>query len=173
VEDLAGVVERRQHADRPLGIARRPGEVDRTPLLTYEAFSKSIARERLAALCRLGLLTKDRRDELTGTLQGSFDGAHTCAGQNRSALPLEDWSDLAAPAPNGYLRAVQALKKPYYNKNSFPLLDGQSDLVPDQIEWALARIPVVKHLKLYNDGAGMFEPKSKIEKFVPDPELNK
>jgi hypothetical protein len=42
--------------DRPLGIAKRPGEVDRTPLVTYEAFSATVAEQRLAALGRWGLL---------------------------------------------------------------------------------------------------------------------
>jgi len=34
--------------DRPLGIFKEPGEVDRTPLVSYEAFSRQIAAKRLA-----------------------------------------------------------------------------------------------------------------------------
>ena len=34
--------------DRPLGVAKQRGEVDRTPLLSYDAFSRSIAARRLA-----------------------------------------------------------------------------------------------------------------------------
>jgi hypothetical protein len=36
--------------DRPLGIFKRPGEPDRTPLLSYEAFSASIVERRLGLL---------------------------------------------------------------------------------------------------------------------------
>jgi hypothetical protein len=36
--------------DRPLGLFKRPGEPDSTPLLSYEAFSRSIAERRLAFL---------------------------------------------------------------------------------------------------------------------------
>jgi hypothetical protein len=34
--------------DRPLGACKEPGEVDRTPLVSYEAFSRQIAARRLA-----------------------------------------------------------------------------------------------------------------------------
>jgi hypothetical protein len=36
--------------DRPLGIGKAPGEPDRTPLLSYEAFSRSVAERRLRSL---------------------------------------------------------------------------------------------------------------------------
>ncbi|HTM52670.1 MAG TPA: hypothetical protein VL175_01505 [Pirellulales bacterium] len=42
--------------DRPLGSAKEPGEVDRTPLLSYEAVSPSIMAGRLALLRRAGWL---------------------------------------------------------------------------------------------------------------------
>ena len=47
--------------DRPLGIFKHPAEVDRTPLLTYEAFSRQKARSRLVDLRRWGLISSDRR----------------------------------------------------------------------------------------------------------------
>ena len=47
--------------DRPLGIFKHPTEVDRTPLLTYEAFSWQKARHRLDDLCRWGLISRDGR----------------------------------------------------------------------------------------------------------------
>lgn len=43
--------------DRPLGIAKAPGEPDQTPLLSYEAFSTTIAERRLAYLAELSLIT--------------------------------------------------------------------------------------------------------------------
>jgi hypothetical protein len=36
--------------DRPLGVFKAPGEPDQTPILSYEAFSRSIAERRLKAL---------------------------------------------------------------------------------------------------------------------------
>jgi hypothetical protein len=47
--------------DRPLGIFKHPSEVDRTPLLTYEAFSSHKARSRLDELCRWGLISSGER----------------------------------------------------------------------------------------------------------------
>lgn len=42
--------------DRPVGSAKEPGEVDRTPLLSYEAVSPSIIAGRLALVRRAGWL---------------------------------------------------------------------------------------------------------------------
>ncbi len=42
--------------DRPFGVFKVPGEVDRTPLFAYEAFSRSIARHRLRQWHDLGFL---------------------------------------------------------------------------------------------------------------------
>jgi hypothetical protein len=42
--------------DRPLGVHKEVGEPDQTPLLSYEAFSRSIAHNRLEQLGRLLLL---------------------------------------------------------------------------------------------------------------------
>jgi hypothetical protein len=39
------------YLDRPLGVFKEPAEVDRTPLLSYEAFSLTIAEARLQKLC--------------------------------------------------------------------------------------------------------------------------
>jgi hypothetical protein len=48
--------------DRPLGGFKNPGEPDQTPLLSYEAFSLSVAEERLHFLAqRSGLLAPDER----------------------------------------------------------------------------------------------------------------
>lgn len=86
--------------DRPLGIAKGPAEIDRTPLLTYEAFSRGIARERLAALCRWGLLSEARRDHLTSQLDtlaiGGFTGHHGRLPARPGSPCLED-ANLAAP----------------------------------------------------------------------------
>jgi hypothetical protein len=54
-DDLAEAEEFRElgmavFLDRPLGVMKAPGEPDQTPLLTYEAFSRLIARGRLRQL---------------------------------------------------------------------------------------------------------------------------
>jgi hypothetical protein len=44
------------YLDRPLGIFKETGEVDRTLLLSYEAFSRKTADNRLKEFLRLGLI---------------------------------------------------------------------------------------------------------------------
>jgi hypothetical protein len=96
--------------DRPLGIAKRPGEIDRTPLLTYEAFSRDIARQRIAALFQGKLIREGRRDELIEKLKALPSGGYTGHHGRRRARPgtpcLED-ANLAAPDVT-YLRTTRA-----------------------------------------------------------------
>ena len=47
-----------QFLDRPLGVTKQPGEVDRTPLVSCEAFSRSIARRRLGEMQTSGWLSQ-------------------------------------------------------------------------------------------------------------------
>jgi hypothetical protein len=56
--------------DRPLGMFKAPGEVDRTPLLSYEAFSRSIAKRRLAQLKSWGWLPSDLHEQRVAALDG-------------------------------------------------------------------------------------------------------
>lgn len=51
--------------DRPLGAAKSPGEIDRTPLLSYVAYSPTIAVRRLAELHAQGWLDAEQRRALT------------------------------------------------------------------------------------------------------------
>jgi len=55
--------------DRPLGIFKRPGEADRTPLLSYEAFSRRIAERRLGLLRDWGAISSDRHEDLVKRLR--------------------------------------------------------------------------------------------------------
>ena len=48
--------------DRPLGAAKRDGEIDRTPLLSYEACSARMIKSRLAELRDAGLLDRQLPD---------------------------------------------------------------------------------------------------------------
>jgi hypothetical protein len=57
-----------QFLDRPLGVLKEPGEVDRTPLLSYEAFSRSIARRRMKELAIARWIDDGRRDSLLAAI---------------------------------------------------------------------------------------------------------
>jgi hypothetical protein len=46
--------------DRPLGVTKRPGEPDCTPLLSYEAFSRRLAQRRMSELVELDFLQSVR-----------------------------------------------------------------------------------------------------------------
>jgi hypothetical protein len=64
--DLTNAAELRelgiaQFLDRPLGVFKQPGEVDRTMLLSYEAFSRSMAKRRLTQLKSAGWISQDQR----------------------------------------------------------------------------------------------------------------
>jgi hypothetical protein len=57
------------YLDRPLGIFKRPGEPDRTPLLSYVAFSRTLAARRLRELQELGAIGTDRCGTLAERLK--------------------------------------------------------------------------------------------------------
>jgi hypothetical protein len=50
--------------DRPLGWFKRADEPDRTPLLSYESFSRRIAADRLGAIREWGLVSSGRTEQL-------------------------------------------------------------------------------------------------------------
>ena len=54
--------------DRPLGVSKQPGEVDRTPLLAYEAFSRSVVKRRLAQLKSAGWISQELRERYSADL---------------------------------------------------------------------------------------------------------
>lgn len=59
------------YLDRPLGFHKAAGETDRTPLLSYVAFSQELAIDRLKQLRRLGLIDNDTfRDHLIAHVRG-------------------------------------------------------------------------------------------------------
>jgi hypothetical protein len=55
--------------DRPLGVFHRPGEPDQTPLLSYEAFSRSVAQRRLQELADWGLVAPEELTAYRDSLQ--------------------------------------------------------------------------------------------------------
>jgi hypothetical protein len=74
IGDLASPAELRElgmavYLDRPLGACKQSGEVDRTPLVSYEAFSRAIAGRRLAELDRAGLLPAGQFEHFSDCLE--------------------------------------------------------------------------------------------------------
>ncbi len=82
------------YLDRPLGVWKPPGDVDRTPLLSYEAFSARIARSRLDALLQKGMIPSSEHQQLAGRLEGlpvSGVGVRDLPGHARpGVVALED-----------------------------------------------------------------------------------
>jgi hypothetical protein len=73
--------------DRPLSLGKAPGEIDRTPLLAYEAYSRIIAQRRLQTLRRLA-------DEVAELLSRGQTGAGILEPQARY---FETLKQLAVP----------------------------------------------------------------------------
>ncbi|MEX2112377.1 MAG: hypothetical protein WD845_04285, partial [Pirellulales bacterium] len=48
--------------DRPLGVLKQPGEVDRTPLVSHTAVSRTVVKRRLAELLASGWITAAQRE---------------------------------------------------------------------------------------------------------------
>jgi hypothetical protein len=84
--------------DRPLGVLKEPGEVDRTPLLAYEAFSRSIAKRRLRDLAAAGWMDEKRRDALIAAVDKLVV----------SAVPLRDLSVVERPGVVSIADAAKA-----------------------------------------------------------------
>jgi hypothetical protein len=81
--------------DRPLGWFKRIDEPDRTPLLSYESFSRRIAADRVRALRRWGLINRDRTEQLIDRVRNqlSINAVPVAAflGHSRgSVVALED-----------------------------------------------------------------------------------
>jgi hypothetical protein len=103
--DLADDAELRElgtatYLDRPLGAAKPPGEVDRTPLLTYEAFSRTIAKGRLRDWQKSGMLDATRCEELTRRVDEMALPGYSVAAAGfppRPGVPCLEDANLAAP----------------------------------------------------------------------------
>ena len=72
IDDLGHDLELRElgmatFLDRPLGILKEPGEVDRTPLVADEAFSRDAARRRLEQVESVGWLSSSAADASENT----------------------------------------------------------------------------------------------------------
>jgi len=102
--DLAQPAELRElgtalFLDRPLGILKAPGEIDRTPLLSYVACSRTVARRRVSELRRHGWVTSDAADGLLARLDGlppmGLAMSDVPAGQRPGVVSLADANQVA------------------------------------------------------------------------------
>lgn len=86
--------------DRPLGAGKEPGEVDRTPLLSYEAFSPSLAIDRLRQMRLWGTIANEvALDELIALVGGlstvGLPAAYFTGPQRPGVVALADASKTA------------------------------------------------------------------------------
>jgi hypothetical protein len=99
IEDLEAPTELRElgmavYLDRPLGRFKASSAPDRTPLLSYEAFSRAAAERRLHFMSdKLGLIQRTRLDHLQSILRRPAPGARLRASGGRQrpgAVSLDD-----------------------------------------------------------------------------------
>jgi len=133
------------YLDRPLGVFKQPAEVDRTPLLSYEAFSLTIAEARLQKLCGLqsaggtgGVRTRSQ-DELSqlatrlreaATKYHGFSVSRFTAARRLGAVSLED-ARLAA-ADFQFLRTTPVSFRQFVGYFDLDPLEAR---FPDVAEW--------------------------------------
>lgn len=88
------------YLDRPLGVLKSPGEIDHTPLLSYEAYSRFVAARRLATLKSAGWIDAGRYQALrTALAELSTPGiaaAEIVGGERPGVVSLRDANKAAA-----------------------------------------------------------------------------
>ncbi len=143
IDDLSHAAELRElgmavFLDRPLGIFKQPGEVDRTPLLSYEAFSREIAERRLRELARYGLFSGDARLEgyvrsLNSLSVQGFPASRLPGTQRPGTVALEDAQKTATDFV--FLRTTrQSLSEFLKHYDLQPLTDA----APEFADWLYA-----------------------------------
>ncbi len=81
--------------DRPLGIFKQAGEVDRTPLLSYHAFSREIATRRLRRLHDSGLMESGKQHKqfetaIAAAATFGYPATQLSSPQRQGVVCLED-----------------------------------------------------------------------------------
>jgi hypothetical protein len=91
--------------DRPLGIHKSPGEPDRTPLLSYLAFSRFIAESRIRFLADLGLMkNKELKSVIENLGRLSLCGISPMAIDRKVRPGVISITDAARAAPDFIIR---------------------------------------------------------------------
>jgi hypothetical protein len=127
------------YLDRPFGVFKRPGEVDRTPLFAYAAFSRAIAVGRLNAWQGLGFLDSDRhgklRERLLHGLMVRGVSVLDLPGRERPGVVALEDALRASPdfvflrATRGTLTLAREIFCPYLSPSQLALLEG-TDWLP-------------------------------------------
>jgi len=122
------------YLDRPFGVFKRPGEVDRTPLFAYEAFSRSIAVGRLSFWQRQGFLDSDRHGKLLDRILHGLTvkgvSVLDLPGQERPGVVALEDALRASPdfvilrATRGTLALARDIFRPYLSPQLLGILDG-------------------------------------------------
>jgi hypothetical protein len=105
-EDLQNLAEARElgmavFLDRPMGVFKEPGEVDRTPLVSYEAFSCLLAKKRLAQAKAGGWIDAERHGQTFGVLnEMPFEGRPLSEIAVRERPGVVSLADAAKAAPD-------------------------------------------------------------------------
>jgi hypothetical protein len=113
--------------DRPLGAFKNPGELDQTPLLSYEAFSRSIAARRLRFLAeKSGLLTYEDRTGLEEKLRNlRIEGLSLLPEGEAARLGSVSISDALKASPDFIiLRTTKKSAEDFMNCFHFEVLDS-------------------------------------------------
>lgn len=124
--------------DRPLGVLKQPGEVDRTPLVSYQAFSRTMARRRVQQLAAAGWIDSARCDALLVALDKLMIRGVAVAELSPSARPgVVSIADAGKAAADFVLlrtthRSLDELLSKYELR---PL----ADVSPGTYEWLSAR----------------------------------
>lgn len=117
--------------DRPLGASKNLGEPDQTPLLSYEAFSKSVALERVRFLAEnAGLLAQDKRTAVEEKLHDlKIEGISLRSGERAARPAAVSISDaLRASRDFIILRTTKKSASSFLNCFRFEILAPQLSL---------------------------------------------
>ncbi len=115
------------YLDRPLGLLKQPGAVDRTPLVSYVAFSRSIATGRLELIGQGEAVLPARRGRLGDLLDGLLDRLGT-QGLPVERLPERQGAGVVSLADA--LRTASDFRLLHSTRSSLGTLLGGYDLAP-------------------------------------------
>ena len=121
--------------DRPLGTCKQPGDIDRTVLLSYEAFSRQVAHQRLKQIWRWRQGTsapelKTLQSRLDGLLVAGFPVAHLGSAGRPGVVALEDAGATASDFL--FLRTTRSSLGTLLRQYGFTLLESNW---PQLLDW--------------------------------------
>ena len=140
-EDLRNPTEARElgmavFLDRPMGVIKEPGEVDRTPLVSYEAFSRLLAAKRLAQAMASGWIDEETHGQTLGVLnEMPLEGRPLSELAVRDRPGVVSLADAAKAAPDfKILRTTPGSLEALLSHFDLSELER---VAPDCVEWLL------------------------------------